>query len=116
MFPAAWRLTALLVQLALGGLLCLAAVRLRHRRKFGVRLCRMSASLAIAWAAISIGIATWWLLIYCSSVPGSELISWKARALFGIGIALMILTAFPVFLLVWLQQPSVRVEWKGWAD
>ena len=114
--PSAWRITTLLVQLGLGVLLCFAGLRLRHRQQSGVRLCRMWAGLAIAWAAISLGIAAWWLLSCGSSVPGAELVNWQAWALFGIGIALVILTAFPVFLLIWFQQPGVRAEWRDWPD
>lgn len=114
--PLFWRVTTLLVQLALGILLAVAGLRLRRRRRSGVRLCRLWAGLAIAWALCTTGVAAVWLRGYGATIGGAELVNWEGWAVFGIGLALAILVAFPVLLLIWFQRPQVQADYEAWAE
>ena len=44
------------------------------------------------------------------------MVGWQAATALGIGFALVLLLAFPVFLLVWLARPEVRAEYSSWVE
>lgn len=112
--PVGWRLTSSLVQMTLAVLLFMGSLGLRRRQRSGVSKCRTWAVLAIAWAAVEIGWAIWWLSRYPTDVMGIPPSTWQGFAAFGIAVALVILLAFPVFLLVWFSRDEVRAEYESW--
>lgn len=113
--PMTWMAPASLIGMALAAVLFVGSLRLRRRLRSGVDLCRRWSWLAIAWAGIEIAVAIWWLQVNAaalSSLAGGE---WQAPALVGILAALVVMLAFPVFLLVWFSRPPVRAEYATWA-
>ncbi len=112
--PLGWRLASSLVHMALAVLLFAGSLALRGRRRSGVSRCRAWAVLAIGWVAVEIGWAIWWLSRYTGGIMGIAPATWQGYAAFGIAVALVILLAFPVFLLIWLSRSHVRVEYEGW--
>lgn len=113
--PTGWRLLAAVVQIGLGGLLIVASVGLRRRSRAGVARCRLWAWLAIGWTAVTIAGGTLWLLRHAAEFPSLASPGVGGYVAFGLALALVLLLAFPVFLLVWLSLPHVRAEWQGWA-
>jgi hypothetical protein len=111
--PAGWRLVSALVQIGLGGLLIVASVGLRRRSRVGVSRCRLWAWLAIGWTVVAIGLGTLWLFRR-AELPSLASPGVGGYVAFGLALALVLLLAFPVFLLVWLSLPHVRAEWEAW--
>lgn len=116
MRPKGWQLVSTVIQMGLGLLLVVGSLRLKRRRQSGIALCRSWAWLAIAWAVAVIGWGTWLLSRYSGEIPGVSIVSWQTAAVLGIGFALVLLLAFPVFLLVWLAKSEVREEYSSWAE
>lgn len=114
--PPAWLVTSSLVGMALAALLVVGSSRLRRRRRSGVTLCRTWSWLAIAWVAIDMASALWWLQAHADEIPGLASTGWQGYAAFGIVVALVVMLAYPVFLLVWLSRPEVAAEHAGWSE
>jgi hypothetical protein len=112
--PKGWQLASIAIQMGLGLMLVAGSIGLHKRRRSGVALCRSWAWLAIAWAAADIGRAVWLLFRYTGEIPGTSIVSGQTAATLGIGFALVLLLAFPVFLLVWLARPEVKTEYSSW--
>jgi hypothetical protein len=115
--PLAVRLVTSLVRTALAVLLFAGCLALRRRRRVGVSRCRTWAALAIAWVALEMGWAAWWLsqrTEEIADVAGISPAVWQGYAEFGIAVALVLLLAFPVFLLMWFAKSDVKVEYEGW--
>jgi len=111
---AAWRLGAAAVEIGLGVLLISGSVGLRRRTYRGVSRCRLWAWLAIVWIVVTVGRGVVWMIRHAPELPaGPE--GWRAYAALGLGLAIVLLLVFPVFLLVWLSQPAVRDEVEAWA-
>ena len=102
------------VHMALAILLFTGSWALRGRRRSAVAKCRAWATLAIAWVAVEIGWAIWWLSRFTGEIMGVAQATWRGYAAFGITAALVILLAFPVFLLTWLSRSHVRAEYEAW--
>lgn len=113
--PTAWLVLSGLITMALGAMLFVGSLRLKRRRRTGVALCRTWAGLAIAWALIEIGRAGWWIQRFGGDIPGVPRGTWEGYAGFGLAVGLVVLLAYPVFLLVWLGRPAVRAEYAGWG-
>ena len=113
--PAAWRVTSALVELALAAFLIFGSLGLRRRQPASVARLRLWAWLAIGWAVVVVGWGWWWLQRQggLSSVTGIE--HWQGYAVFGLAVAVLLLLAFPVFLLVWFARPDVRAEYEAWS-
>jgi len=114
--PTGWQLASSVIQMGLGILLVVGSLGLHLRRRSGVSLCRLWAWLAVAWAVADIGSAAWLLSRYTGEVAGLPVFSWQTAAALGIGFALVLMLAFPVFLLVWLGRPEVRAEYSSWVE
>lgn len=114
--PTGWQLASTVIQVALGIMLVVGSIRLHRRRRSGVSLCRSWSWLAIAWVVIEIGWAIWLLSRYGEAIPSMSAVSWQAAAAFGVSLALVMLLAYPVFLLVWLARPDVKAEYVSWAE
>lgn len=114
--PRGWQLASIVTQMGLGLLLVAGSLRMHRRRPSGVSLCRSWACLAIAWAMADIGWAVWLLSRYAGEIPGTSIVSWQTAATLGIGFALLLMIAFPVFLLVWLARPDVKTEYASWLE
>jgi hypothetical protein len=114
--PFAWRLVSSLAHVALGVLLLVGCLGLRRRRRWGISRCRQWAVLAIVWIAVEMGWATWWLSRYGGEIAGLPPGTWQAAAAFGLAVALVILLAFPVFLIIWLARKEVRAEYESWSS
>lgn len=112
--PLGWRLASSLAHIALAVLLFAASLALRGRRRSGVSRCRAWAMLAIGWVVVEMGWAIWWLSRYEGEIMGVAPATWQGNAAFGIAVALVVLLAFPVFLLVWLSRGDVRAEYEAW--
>jgi hypothetical protein len=112
--PVGWRLVSSVAQMALAVLLLSGSLALRRRRRAGISRCRTWAMLAIAWVAVEIGWAIWWLSRYPEGLIGIPAATWQGFAAFGIAVALVLLLAFPVFLLIWFSRGEVRAEYEGW--
>lgn len=109
-----WLVLTSLIGMALAVLLFVGSLRLRRRLRSGVRLCRTWAWIAIAWVAIEIGRAFWWMAEYGDELAGLAGTGWEGSTVLGLLLALAILLAYPVFLLVWLARPPVRTECLTW--
>jgi hypothetical protein len=109
-----WRLGAAVVEIGLGVLLIGGSVALRRRTRRGVARCRLWAWLAVAWILVAVGRGTVWLLLHARELPAAA-DDWRGYAVLGLGLAIVLLLAFPVFLLVWLSQPAVRKEVDTWT-
>ena len=114
--PTGWQLASTVIQMGLGLLLVVGSLRLHRRRPSGIFLCRTWSWLAIAWAIADIGWAIWLLSRYAGDIPGLSIVSWQTAAALGLGFALVLLLAFPVFLLVWFARPFVRSEYSSWVE
>ena len=111
-----WLLLTSMVQMGLGVLLMVGSLALRKRALPGIYMCRFWAWLAIAWSVFIMGRATWWLLQNAGELLGVPLARWQAYGMLGIGLALVLLLAFPVFLLVWFSKHEVRSEYETWSS
>ena len=114
--PTGWQLVSTVVQMGLGIMLIVGSVRVHRQRRSGVSICRYWAWLAIAWVVVDIGWAAWLLSEFAGQIPRVSVVSWQAATALGIGFALLLLLAFPVFLLVWLAVPDVRADYSTWVD
>lgn len=114
--PAGWQLASTVIQMGLGILLVVGSLGLHRRLRFGLSLCRSWAWLAIAWVIIDIGWDIGQLSRYRGEIPGLPIVSWQTAAALGIGFAVVLLLAFPVFLLVWFARPEVRAEYSSWVE
>ncbi len=112
--PIGWRLAASLAQMALAVLLFTGSLPLRRRRRVGISRLRTWAVLAIAWVVVEVGWATWWLSQYPGGFMGIPPATWQGYAAFGIVVALVVLLAFPVFLVIWFSRSEVREEYARW--
>jgi hypothetical protein len=112
--PRGVRLVSSVVHMALAILLFTGSLALRGRRRSAVDKCRVWATLAIGWVAVEIGWAIWWLSRFTGEIMGVAQATWQGYAAFGIALALLILLAYPVFLLTWLSRSHVRAEYTGW--
>ena len=113
--PLAWRVASAAVQVGLAALLIVGSVALRRHARNGVSLCRLWAWLAIGWAVVSIGRGGLWVQQHAGELPAIVSGSGQAYVLFGLALAVVLLSAFPVFLLVWLAKSTVRVEYETWS-
>jgi len=113
--PVGWRLVSALVQIGLGVLLVVASVGLRRRSRAGVSRCRLWAWLAIGWVAVIIGQGGLWLLRHGSELSVLAAPGVRGYVAFAIALSLVLLLAFPVFLLAWLSRADVRTEYESWS-
>lgn len=115
--PMAVRLVTSLAHMALGVLLFAGCLALRRRRRAGITRCRVWAALAIVWVVLEVGWAAWWLSHRTEEITRWAGISpgvWQGYAEFGIAVALVLLLAFPVFLLIWFGRREIRAEYETW--
>lgn len=115
--PLAVRLVTSLAHMALGVLLFAGCLALRRRRRPGITRCRAWAALAIVWVTLEVGWAAWWLAQrseHISRAAGISPATWQGYAEFGIAVALVLLLAFPVFLLIWLGRSDIKAEYETW--
>lgn len=113
--PVGWRLVSAMVQIGLGVLLIVASVALRRRSRAGVRRCRLWAWLAIGWVAVIVGQGALWLHRHGAELPALASSGLRGYLVFALALTLVLLLAFPVFLLVWLSRPDVRTECEAWG-
>ncbi len=111
----AWRLTSFLVVGTLGILLVAGSLRLLYRSPSGVTTCGLWARLAIVWAFIETVRAVISLRSLGTAVPVIAGVDWRAFAVFGVFFALLVMLAYPVFLVVWFSRPSVRADYLAWS-
>ncbi len=114
--PVGWLVFSAVGGMVLALLLFIGSLVLRRRRRSGISLCRAWAWLAIVWTLLEIGRAIWWLERYAGDIPGVPLAAWQGFAAFGIAVALVIMLAYPVFLLVWFARGDIRAEYQEWPD
>jgi uncharacterized membrane protein HdeD (DUF308 family) len=111
---AGWRLVEGVVEVGLGTLLIVASLAVRRRFRRGIPLCRLWAWLAVAWTVVVMARSLVWISRHAgelSAVVGREV---RGYAVFGLLLALVLLLAYPVFLLVWFSRPTVRAESGTW--
>lgn len=113
--PVAWRVVSVAVQIGLAALLLVGSVALRRRARKGVSLCRLWAWLAIGWAVATIVWGGLWVQQHSGELPAIALGGGQAYVLFALAFAVVLLSAFPVFLLVWLAKSTVRAEYETWT-
>ncbi len=114
--PLAWLVVSAVVGVGLGLLLFVGSIFLRRRRRGGVTLCRVWAWLAIAWAVLEMVRAISWFKGYSGDLAGVPVGAWQGYAVFGIAIALVVMLAYPLFLLLWFGRPDIRTEYEEWPD
>lgn len=112
--PVQWTLPASFVGLALAVLLLLGSIRVLRRRRSGVLLCRTWARLAILWGLIEIVVAS--ILLQRLALDAPQLVpeGWAGAVASGIFLALVMILAFPLFLLLWFHRSSIRRETESW--
>ncbi len=111
-FQFAWNL----LHMALGALLIVGAAKLRRRSRTGIRLCRAWAWIAIGWAVVELTWALRLLYRYSGDIQGLAGSSWHLWAGIGLLIAIVLMVAFPVFLLLWFSRTEIRADWIAWPD
>ncbi len=114
--PAPWLIFVSLVGMTLGAVLFVGGLRLNSGRRSGAALCRTWAWLALAWLAVEMGAAAWWLSRYAGELSELAPGVWQAPAILGLGLAMVILAAFPVFLLSWFSRPAIKAQLAGWPQ
>lgn len=114
--PAGWQMASALVQMGLGLLLVAGSLGLRRHRRSGVSLCRAWAWLAVVFAIVDIGWAVSLLSRHSGTIPGVSVTGWQTATALGIGFALVLLLAYPVFLLAWFGRPRVEAEYSSWVE
>jgi len=112
---AGWGLASFLVAGSLGILLLVGSVRLSHRNPSGVTFCAAWAWMAMGWALVETIRAAVVLRTLAASTPVISGVDWTAFAGMGIAAALIVMLAYPVFLLIWFSRPSVRAEYSAWT-
>ena len=114
--PAAWTIPAALVGVALALLLLVGSIGVLRRRRQGVALCRTWSTLAILWGLVEIVVASVLLQRLALEAPQLVPAGWAGSVATGIFLALVLVLAFPVFLLLWFARPAVRRDTDGWGD
>ena len=112
--PMVWRVLSGLIQIGLGVILFLGSMALRRRTLWGIHLCKLWAWLAIVWAIITVGWGARWLMLHAEEIHGTSIINWQGYSVLGLTLALVLMVAFPMFLLVWFSTRSVRAEYQDW--
>ncbi len=59
-------------------------------------------------------VGLWWLERIGPRLSALAPAGWQGYAVLGILLAVVLMLAFPVFLLVWLSRPAVRQETAHW--
>jgi hypothetical protein len=113
--PVVWRVVSALVELILAAFLIYGSVGLRRRSPSSVFMLKLWAWLAVGWAVVVVGWGGWWLQRQggVSTVTGVE--HWQGYVVFGLAVAVVLLLAYPVFLLAWFARPDVRAEYEAWS-
>ena len=111
-----WIVAASLIGMALGALLFVGGLQLRRCRRSGVTLCRTWSWLAIAWLLVEMSRVLWWFSGHADELRALAPGDWQGSAVFGILVALIVLAAFPVFLLSWFSRPAIRAQLAGWPQ
>ncbi len=111
-----WIFYYIVLGMALGVLLVVGSLRLRRRRPSGVALCRAWAWLSLVWLAAGVAGALRWVGKYGGEVAELAGPGWENPALFGAVAAVALLSAYPVFLLVWLARAPVKEEIRRWRE
>lgn len=114
--PTAWIVVASLIGMALGALLFVGALRLRRGRRSGVALCRTWSWLAITWLLVEMSRVLWWFSGHAGELEELAPGDWQGSAALGILAALVVLAAFPVFLLSWFSKPAIKAQLAGWPQ
>lgn len=112
---AAWLFLYILSGGLLGLLLVIGSLRLRHRQRSAIALCKAWAWLSIGWLAVGLAGSLWWLARYSAEISRYAGPGWDKGAFSGALVALILL-AYPVFLLVWLARAPVREEYQSWRE
>ncbi|MDH3255052.1 MAG: hypothetical protein OEM62_08685 [Acidobacteriota bacterium] len=113
--PPAWLILSMVVGSALALLLLAGSLALRRRRRSGIRLSRLWSASAILWTVLSFAWAAWWLSDLDEKSP-DLLAGWQWSTVMAMLIGLVILLAYPVFLLLWFSRPDVRSHYSQWAE
>ncbi len=110
------RVLSSVAEACLGVFLVVASVRLRARRRSGVSLSRTWSWLAIVFALVETATAAVLLSEWreeMAAMSGSDV---EGYVRFGIGVALAIMIAWPLFLLIWTGLDSVEIEVESWPE
>lgn len=113
---ARWVVFSSIVGMVLASILIAGSLHLRRHRRTGVRECRAWAWLAIAWVMVEAGRIIAWFGRYGDQVPVPPGTEWQGTAAFAIALALLIMLAYPIFLLLWLRRPDVKIEYLSWPN
>ncbi len=113
--PPAWLVTTGLIWMALALLLIAGSTRLRQHRRSGVTLCTRWAWLAIAMLGLETVRSIWWLSRHLGELQALVPGGWEGTAVFAAVVALMVMMAYPVFLLFWFSHPPVRDDYFAWT-
>lgn len=110
-----WIVVASSIGMVLGALLVVGALRLRRGRRSGVELCRAWSWLAIGWLLVEVGAAVLWMFIHAAELrqlaPSAD---WEGSTALAILLVLIIMAAFPVFLLSWFSRPEIKAQFAAW--
>jgi len=112
--PAGFQFAWNILQALLGAVLIVGSVKLYRRRRSGVVVCRAWAWVAIAWALVELGWAMWFIQRHAAEVRELAGAGWQAAIALGLGVAAIVMVAYPVFLLAWLARRETRADWERW--
>ncbi|MEB3323327.1 MAG: hypothetical protein VKI81_10940 [Synechococcaceae cyanobacterium] len=107
-----WRLATAAVEIGLGTVLVVGSVGVRRREARGVTLCRVWAWLAIVWVLVGAGRGAFWLQRHGADLPA---MATSGPVVFALLLSVVLLLAFPVFLLAWFSSATVRHEIETWG-
>ena len=111
-----WRVLSSVAEACLGVLLVVASWRLRARRRSGVTLSQTWSWLAIVFALVETATAAVLLAAWREQRIAAEPGALETYLSVGLWSALLIMIAWPVFLLVWTNREPVREEIASWSE
>ena len=110
----AWVVPMSLFGIALALYLLVASINLRRQRRRGVNQSRVWSWLAIALLAAETLRGLVWVIRYSDVVAALD--DGTAWYEYIIGVVVLAVLLYPVFLLVFLSRPKIRAQWAGWPS
>jgi hypothetical protein len=113
--PMSWVIPSSVIGMLLATLLVAGSISLLRRRRSGIRMCQWWSWLAILWVAVESTVAIRWLGRFFPRISEFAQSGWEGLAAMGVIVALIVVLAFPVFLLLWFSRPPVRAQYAAWS-
>lgn len=107
-----------MVKLVLAVVMLIGGIHLKNRRKLGVNILKIWSIIAIPWAVLEMGFASFLVRRMFPQLP--HVVEWGPRTDIlvqaGMVTGLLIMLSVPIFLLAWFGNRSVSTEVTSWKD